>query len=207
MVAGKKRTSRQRLCSFAKHTLPTQTTVTLCHNFRAHCLPTVLGKHFPFPEVWQCYGCIGLGLCCPDPEIKCHGMPWVSRLHPLLLQNSVLISTRNSLQSLLSLWEPTLLGSELTVRTTNKHLPKPGCFTLLIYTWPRTPSQHLSWTRECQIICDLVLRSLLKRAVPQRFHLPLGAFPYNIQLDVSSLLPWRAVLYLFVPWCILTRNS
>lgn len=140
MVAGKKRTSRQRLCSFAKHTLPTQTTVTLCHNFRAHCLPTVLGKHFPFPEVWQCYGCIGLGLCCPNPEIKCHGMPWVSRLHPLLLQNSVLISTRNSLQSLLSLWEPTLLGSELTVRTTNKHLPKPGCFTLLIYTWPRTPS-------------------------------------------------------------------
>lgn len=33
---------------------------------------------------------------------------------------------------------------------------------------------HLCWTRECQIICDLVLRSLLKRAVsPPTVRLPL----------------------------------
>lgn len=166
-----------------QNTLPTQTPVPPCHNNEAHCLPTVLIKHFPFPEEWQCYGCIGLDLCCPDPEIKCHGMPWVPRLHPLLLQSSVLISTRNSPQSLLSLWVLTLLGSELTVRTTNKHLPKPVCFTLLIHTWPRMPSHvdHLRWTRDCQAICDLVLRSLLKRVVPP----PTGCLP--LQYPVSCV--------------------
>ena len=161
MPAGERRTCRQEVLSFAKHTSPIQTARTAHHDDRAPFLPTSWGNCCPLPDERQGFGCFRLDSCWPHPLVlSANGITQLGSAAYVLFHPRTGWSDIYQEQSMVALYCPinaltwsgrgligqSLPGSKFTVKTMNRHLPKPVPWSFLTCLYTLGQESQVIWS-------------------------------------------------------------